>query len=447
MTLGVRCLAILAVCAVTTARGTLLRGVVTTTPLPSVTPPPVVGNGGEPPPMVRRDGEWVEVHPPPLPSQAPRATTTAPPSATLPSLAGLKPLRAVVGGVQFAFQDPRGPAPAGGAAGGHVPAVARPPPRGVALLLHGCSRNADDFFSMPEEGAMSVAALERGLFLVAPDSLPAVLPYPSCWHPQMDGPLLNRALQAFLVQSGLQGVPLYGVGISSGGVMLEALVAGFKWNFAGLQFQVSPGGAVDKWPGLFASSRHPRTSFVHMKKDLLAPPQSIEAAAKALRDAGTPVQVLEATPKTVGWLLGRSDAMGLSQADVSLMLKVMQSWHYLEARGKACAAETPDEADAAKAAAAWMAAAKSGTPPPTEAFTASVAVGGGEAVSRDLCLKYFKADGVSVKLEMLVPGLSQRIIAADKAFKEEVRVMEGVHSPTFEHFERSLDFMLGVRDE
>merc|ERR1719161_2977580 len=45
-------------------------------------------------------------------------------------------------------------------------------PKGLFLMLHGCQRGAAGFFRLPEEGAMSAAALLRGYAVAAPDSPP-----------------------------------------------------------------------------------------------------------------------------------------------------------------------------------------------------------------------------------------------------------------------------------
>merc|ERR1719378_407530 len=126
---------------------------------------------------------------------------------------------------------------------------------------------------------MTLAVLRRGLIAVVPEvQFPVTLPIagatasllqPGCWHPESDGPALHGSWPLLLQELGLQGKPVYGIGISSGGVMLAALASGFHWAFAGLHFQVSTGGALDTDPYLFKFGRWPRASFVYMTHDVL----------------------------------------------------------------------------------------------------------------------------------------------------------------------------------
>lgn len=326
------------------------------------------------------------------------------------------PIAQVIGSVHFRVHVPTRAtilAPGRNATPADVPpdaAVAGP--RGAVLFLHACLHHSQDFFELPEESKMATAALRRGLAVLAPDASPS---QGGCWNPQIDGPLLYNALPLLLQKEGLLGKPLYGVGISSGGVMLDALVGAFRIKFDGLQFQVSPGSASGDIPGYFRSQPHPRSSFVFMTGDQYAPRRTIEVAAAALRKAGTPAQVLEAKPKPIRELVNRAPLVGLSRGFMRRTVRRMYDLGYLERR--------PGGAESEGGRLATPAVAGAGPPP--------------------VWIKLGKSDAVVGHL-LADANYGPKLYPRLRAFNEEVHVVEGVHGPTSEHFEESLDFILGL---
>lgn len=250
---------------------------------------------------------------------------------------------------------------------------------------------------------MTRAVLRRGLAALAPDAAPAE---GGCWTTNVDGPALAYSLPRLLRKLGLQGKLLYGVGISSGGVMLDALATTYEISFAGLHYQVSPGGAsgVGK-PGTFASHPHPRTSFVFMTKDLFAPRITIDAAAAALRKRGTPVQVFEAKPKPITELVSRAPLVGVSPDFMRRVVQRLYDLGFLESRCKGC-----KKGVVKKGKHLWL------------------EFGFSDSAVSSICMN-----------QALGPT-----IWPCRAFSEEVHVVEGVHGPTAEHFEESLDFLQGA---
>jgi len=278
---------------------------------------------------------------------------------------------------------------------------------GIVLMLHACAHHSTDYFGLlPEESAMTREALRRGLTVLVPDAYPML---GRCWNPNTDGPLLSVAIPEVLKKWGLDSKPLYGVGISSGGVMLDVLVSKYGFLFTGLQYQVSPGGAYNGGPGLFATHPHPRSVFVYMQKDLFAPPNTIKAAAEALRAQGTPVRVWLAAPKPIAALLQRSELIGVSRLTAQKMVTKLYNLGYLESRCPKC-------------------------------------VPGLVVKGHRMWLEFYRSDQATANFladKRFKPYLT-KTSRQPRALVEEIHVIEGAHGPTAEHFARSLDFMQGV---
>lgn len=283
-------------------------------------------------------------------------------------------------------------------------------PKGTFLLLHSCSHHSTDWYLLPEESKITSEVVRRGFVALAPD---AAANMGGCWHPTVDGPVLKPAILKFLEKHNLMNKPLYGVGQSSGGVMLAALVAGYGMKFAGVHFAVSPGAAPSGHvkmpnPGAFATHPFPPTSFVYMPKDFFAPQKTIELAVKTLEQKGTPVLLRKAGPKPIRELLNRAELLDVSKSVLKRCIRKMYDWGYLESRCKTC---------------------KKG-----------MAKNFGDV----LWLEHFRSDGIVTHLLMdaEVGPWFQPHESRGRAFMEEVHVMEGVHGPTAEHIEEVIDFLL-----
>lgn len=122
----------------------------------------------------------------------------------------------------------------------------RPPGevKGMLFIAHGCNHQATDFFTMqgrdgwqftgceksfsgsclglPEEVEMRRAARNRGYLVV---TVSGGNGKHSCWDSRRDVDRVKLALQYVREQEGLQSVPLFATGASSGGALVGALAA------------------------------------------------------------------------------------------------------------------------------------------------------------------------------------------------------------------------------
>lgn len=289
-------------------------------------------------------------------------------------------------------------------------------PKGTFLLLHSCAHHSTDWFLLPEESQITHEVLRRGYVALAAEAYPSV---GGCWHPSVDGPLLSPAIRLFLKKHNLENKPLYGVGMSSGGVMLGTLVAAYSMKFAGVHFAVSPGvapaGPATNPPsvGLFHGHKFPRTSFVFMEKDLYAPPETVNAAADVLRKAGTPVLVLEHKAKPVQELLTRAHTMETTNRIMQRCVEKMWEWGYLESR---CATCEPGVA---------------------------------RNLNEPLFLEYGRADTTAARLlvDKDVGHFFRPLESKGRALLEEIHAVEAMHGPTAEHINVVLDFLLPYNKE
>jgi len=265
---------------------------------------------------------------------------------------------------------------------------------GVFLLLHACQYTSDDWFALPEEVYMVHELLSRGFLVVAPD---AILQPAGCWFPDSDtGPLMH-SFGLFRRAFGLEHLPLYAVGASSGGVMLSSLVA-HGMSFVGTMFIVSPGGARHAWPGTFAKQNHPRTAFVLMPPDIFGVKEDIMGAVEALKHNGVPVVTFEVKPKPIHSLIARAEAMRIDKNVMRLMV---------------------DE-------------------------ISNLGFGQQQSMSGPTGSLYLRPTYAQGAYLTLVRHFSLTPVQG-KALWEELRVIEGTHSPTAEYFSESIDFLLTGR--
>lgn len=260
--------------------------------------------------------------------------------------------------------------------------------KGAFLLLHGCGRHASDFHALPEESRITAAVLDRGFIVLAPDSSPSK---PRCWDPVHDGPLIRDTLRDFLKSQHLQDKPLYGVGVSNGGSMLEYMFAVLNVNFAGLNFIVGP-NVGPAW-GLFKTKRHPPVAFVHMQRDPYTPPHEVRAAIAYLRQMHTPVQELEVAPLALGHLVAQAGKIDVGEPLLRNVVDKLVDWGYTTQM-------RPGE-------------------------------------------EHFLKVGVAQEaIKRLSKDPQLGTLAHNAAFEEELDLVEGWHCPTAEHIDQSLNFLL-----
>jgi len=314
---------------------------------------------------------------------------------TLPPALGLHPKQVIFPGsaagswpTHFLYQEPAGctlpQQPLPNNAGPLTPALKSATGlHGVFLLLHACAYNSDDWFALPEEVDMVYDLLRRGFLLAVPD---AIQGSPGgCWSPGWNTLTLLHSFSLFRKAFGLEHLPLYAVGASSGGVMLSSLVA-HGLIFAGTMFVVSPGTA-----NTFAIKNHPRSAFVFMPPDPFGAKQYIEGAVTALQHNGVHGVTFEAERKPIRRLIERAQAMRIDRHTMTQMVSALS-------KGRFCVEKQPGFC--------YLPPGYSGS-----AYT------------------------FLVRRYTLLPVQA-------KALWEELRVIEGVHSPTSEHFKESIDFLL-----
>lgn len=294
-----------------------------------------------------------------------------------------------IGGMRVLYAAPPGakvPLPS-------VPGMPPPVPtglKGVAMLFHACGRNSADWFQLPEESQMVQKLFERGFAVVAPTEAPNAPG--GCWVPAVDTTPVYTTMHTFLSTRGLDKLPLYGIGLSSGGGMAASLqYAGMK--FAGLHLNSSPGGAKKNNPGYFARPGFPPTSFVYFTADNYAAPDDIRTAETALTLNHVPVQVLELQPKPVEELATRVQAAGIDQETGMKLVKQLESWNLVENR------------------------------------------------YGQNFMMMMTADQALNRL-LATPAWNPSVAKASKTMYEELHLVEGVHGPSVEYFDQSLDFLL-----
>jgi hypothetical protein len=231
---------------------------------------------------------------------------------------------------------------------------------------------------------------ERGFAVVAPPESPNAPG--GCWVPAVDTVPVYQTMQTFLSTRGLDKLPLYGIGLSSGGGMAASLqYTGMK--FAGLHLNSSPGGAKKNNPGYFARPGFPPTSFVYFTADTYASPDDIRTAETALTLNHVPVQVLELQPKPVEDLASRVQALGMDQETGMKLVKQLEAWNLVENR-----------------------------------YGQNFMM----MMTADQALNRFLAH----------PTWNPFVAKASKTMYEELHLVEGVHGPSVEYFDQSLDFLL-----
>lgn len=188
---------------------------------------------------------------------------------------------------------------------------------GTVLMLHGCSHSATDFFprgescdtciGLPEEMRMTRAALQRGYSVVAVSSTDRAR---KCWktHPKAeDGPDYDR-VSAALIEAQSRGaysprLPLFAVGISSGGLFATSLPLRFR--VAGVNAIVSAAVCL-LWgdAGETVLTSYPPHVFTHMSVKDKRTAQRVNEARKILSTLGTASIEFHVspTPVTVAYL-------------------------------------------------------------------------------------------------------------------------------------------------
>jgi len=171
----------------------------------------------------------------------------------------------------------------------------RPPhPKAALFLAHGCSHSATDWWEkseycpdcigLPEEMAIVKAALGRGYLPIAVSSQDRH--FSRCWTEDDERPV-KHVIREVLSREGLQRLPLFALGASSGGSFLPVLAQGL--NFTGLCIQI-----MATHPDLLSAS-FPPTVFVHMQRDWYTA-RRIHSNVKKLKQQEMPVREYQQSP-------------------------------------------------------------------------------------------------------------------------------------------------------
>ncbi|CAM6094393.1 unnamed protein product [Calypogeia fissa] len=173
------------------------------------------------------------------------ATSLSTPTTNLPELI---PKYENVDGTEYVWQIPTAPKP-----------------KAVLFLAHGCQCRSTFFWDrhpqclnctgMPEERTLVLDALARGYSVIAVSSTG------QCWSSQVDTKKVLKVLRNWVSDLGLVGLPVFGLGASSGGYFISVLAMHFK--FQSLIIEISSG----RFEAMDFDSTYPPTLFVHMPRD------------------------------------------------------------------------------------------------------------------------------------------------------------------------------------
>jgi hypothetical protein len=202
--------------------------------------------------------------------------------------------------------------------------------KGVLALFHGCKSVAEGWFTLPESVRIVEQAHKASLVTVAFQANNTEL---KCWadhavvrkRRNLDVHAVNTSLQSFLAEHRLTALPLYGLGVSSGGRFLSLfcrLVA-----FASVTLMISQGVPLLTSERLNLLPLPRRVAFVYMPKDALkvtsrAINQTVRSITSLHRRTKTRVFEIAPHPLTADGLrerlqLSLADANALVQAAVA----------------------------------------------------------------------------------------------------------------------------------
>lgn len=183
---------------------------------------------------------------------------------------------------------------------------------GTVIFFHGCSHSATDFFpagdlcpqciGLPEETRMVRIALERGYGVVAVSSTNRER---KCWgtHPEAkEGPDYDRVSTALREAQARNAysprVPLFAIGISSGGLFATSLP--LRFQVAGVNSMISSAVCLF-WTGTDnqITDAYPAHVFTHMGEQDKGTARRVHAAMRTLTRFGTHAAEYSVSPKPV----------------------------------------------------------------------------------------------------------------------------------------------------
>ncbi|KAK9862120.1 hypothetical protein WJX84_001804 [Apatococcus fuscideae] len=200
-------------------------------------------------------------------------------------------------------------------------AVAKP--AGVLLLFHGCQHSAIDWWpvqsscqaciGLPEEVRITRAAAAHNLVAVALSSKDRLAHrcWDATWPVDQSSEIqqVGKVVQQLVKKEGWTKLPLYALGVSSGGALALLLASYMPLQGVCSQVMAIPPAWLDlqnqakrEWP-------HPPTIFMHMSENDPMTAAGVAQDLKALLAAGVRAAEIKVLPQPVtkGFLSGRID--------------------------------------------------------------------------------------------------------------------------------------------
>eukprot|EP00040_Diaphanoeca_grandis_P018453 m.97086 g.97086 ORF g.97086 m.97086 type:complete len:337 (-) comp26946_c0_seq7:87-1097(-) len=214
-----------------------------------------------------------------------------------------------------------------------------PPPRvqpkGILLVLHGCSHGALDWGSpsecvgcvgLPEERLMSNVAVGHRMVVVAPSSANRVS---KCWDVYTDGPRLKSMLDRLLERELLQHLPVFAFGASSGGAMAYFMPEYYQEMKAiAVQVAALPNAFLQQ----LISPDFPPTLLLHMSRD--ARTQAfVEENIRELAKLGIKAKAIEQPPAKVTATYLSSKIGYLTEASAAKVVSRLLKANIIDADG------------------------------------------------------------------------------------------------------------------
>ena len=192
-----------------------------------------------------------------------------------------------------------------------------PPDEGypVLFVLHGASQDAESWFHgcflwTGRQSRFVEYALEKGFFIVAPDSLRPFTPGPKAWdafartmNTSADLPFIqDLLLWLHTAPVNLDITRVHCIGFSSGGFMASRIAHFFGFTFASVAIHSGANAdcitLTDRGPVFDCaspqnfSSMHPPCLIIHGGKDGLVPPECALHLYDQLQERGVPSELL-----------------------------------------------------------------------------------------------------------------------------------------------------------
>lgn len=160
--------------------------------------------------------------------------------------------------------------------------------KGVLIYFHGCNHAGQDFFELPEDRIVALAALNRGLAVLSPTSINRKT---GCWgHADAENLKDHGVVDKWMASVGLDAsLPRMGMGASSGGSFLFSVYQSL--GLSSIAPYISGRGFTESQ----LEAGVPPTIYVHMAKDRRTA-NNVEEQHKAIIKTGIPAEQLAVYP-------------------------------------------------------------------------------------------------------------------------------------------------------